>query len=175
MGRRVRATKGSSSTMRTPLLFSKVEINRAGKASKFGLELVRLDTDHWKSWVHERIRWREDKPGAWNLPRGVDDDYCHQVVGEARIVAPNGRPSWIERGRHHDYLDCEAMQAAGGYLLNVQRIPLAPLQKIGNALIADDGRQPQTPSENIPTPSPNVPRAALARRVRRISRSNFLG
>ena len=64
--RRVRPTKGSSSPMRTPLLISKIEVRRKdGRAAKYGLDLVRLDTDHWKSWVHERLRWPEDHVGGW--------------------------------------------------------------------------------------------------------------
>uniref|UniRef100_A0A973VZZ4 Phage terminase large subunit family protein n=1 Tax=Bradyrhizobium septentrionale TaxID=1404411 RepID=A0A973VZZ4_9BRAD len=173
MGRRVRATKGSSSPMRTPLIFSKVEVNRAGKKSKFGLDIARLDTDHWKSWVHERIRWRQDKPGAWHLPKGVDDDYCHPLVGEARVVQPNGRPTWIERGRHHDFLDCEAMQAAGGYLLNVQRIALPSR---GNETTASRSEEPEP--QEAPSQPEVAPRKADRGRAtprRRIVRSNYLG
>jgi phage terminase large subunit GpA-like protein len=179
MGRRVRATKGSSSPMRVPLLFSKLEINRAGKSSKYGLDLVRLDTDHWKQWVHERIRWREDKPGAWLLPKGMDDDYCKQVVGEARVVDPKGKPEWIERGRSHDYLDCEAMQAAAGYMLNVQRVPLP---KRDDDAMDGAGRKPPTqdevltapPPEQLPKPPDHTAQRAY-RRGRRITRSNYLG
>lgn len=108
--------------MRTPLITSKIEVNRAGKASKYGLELLRLDTDHWKSWVHERIRWPADQLGAWHLPRDVDDDFCMQIVSEARVKLPSGRAQWVQKSRDNHYLDCEAQQAAAGYLLNVQRL-----------------------------------------------------
>lgn len=176
MGKRVRPSKGSSSPMRTPLLFTKIEVNRAGKASKYGLDLIRLDSDHWKSWVHERLRWDEQRPGAWMLPRGIDDDYAHQVVGEARLVGPTGRPEWVERGRRHDFLDCEAMQAAAGYLLNVQRIPLPKAKDIATH---SEGRKPLTPNEVLTQPPETTPtkEAPTQRRrgVRRIVRSNFLG
>lgn len=184
VGRRARPTKGSSNPMRTPLLFSKIEVNRAGKASKFGLDLLRLDTDHWKQWVHERLRWDETRPGAWMLPKDVDEDYCRQVVSEARLVGPNGKPEWVQRGRHNHFLDCEAMQAAAGYLLNVQRIPL---QNVKPRAIPSAGREPDPlqevtetePQDAASNPSPQsaakhlkVPRR---RGTRRIVRSNFLG
>jgi hypothetical protein len=55
------------------------------------------------------------------VPRGVDDDYCRQIVSEARIKTPNGKPEWIARSKHNHFLDCEAMQAAVSYMLNAQR------------------------------------------------------
>jgi phage terminase large subunit GpA-like protein len=174
--RRVRPTKGSSTTMRTPLIFSKIEVSRKdGKAAKYGLDLVRLDTDHWKSWVHERLRWPEDHVGGWHIFRGVDDDYCHQLVSEARLKKPSGKVEWVQRSRDNHFFDAEAMQAAAGYLLNVQRIPL---QNKPKPIKDGTGTQPETPVEVTispeaqPAPPPVVQRA---RGVRRIIRSNYLG
>jgi len=171
--RRVRPTKGSSAPMRTPLIFSKIEVSRKdGRAAKFGLDLVRLDTDHWKSWVHERLRWPEDRTGAWYLFRGVDDDYCHQIVSEARLKQPTGKVEWVQRSRDNHFFDCEAMQAAAGYLLNVQRIPLQKNDKGTTGVV---GRKPETPPEVVAAaevPSPNPPRGHGRRRI---IRSNYLG
>jgi len=118
----VRPTKGSSTPMRVPLVSNRIEVDRSGKTASYGVELVRLDTDHWKSWVHERLRWPDDQAGAWHLPADVDDDYCKQVVSESRRKLPSGRVRWEEKSRHNHYLDCEAMQAAAAYMLNVHRI-----------------------------------------------------
>jgi len=173
--RRVRPTKGSASPMRTPLLISKIEVRRKdGKAAKFGLDLVRLDTDHWKSWVHERLRWPDDHIGGWHVFRGVDDDYCHQLVSEARLKQPTGRVEWVQRSRDNHFFDCEAMQAAAGYLLNVQRIPL---QKLKDGTTGGVGRKPPTPSEvSAPLNAPPVPPPPTrSRKVRRIVRSSYLG
>jgi phage terminase large subunit GpA-like protein len=120
--RHVRPTKGSSFPMRVPLVASKIEVTTKGKIAKYGLNLLRLDTDHWKSWVHERVRWPVDQPGAWYLPHDVTDDYCAQIVSEARIRLPSGRVQWVQRSKENHYLDCEAMQAAASHLLNAQRI-----------------------------------------------------
>jgi phage terminase large subunit GpA-like protein len=173
--RRVRPTKGSSAPMRTPMIISKIEVSRKdGKAAKYGLDLVRLDTDHWKSWVHERLRWPDGHIGGWHVFKGIDDDYCHQLVSEARLKQPTGKVEWIQRSRDNHFFDCEAMQAAAGYLLNVQRIPL---QKPKDGTTGGTGTKPSTPPEvspalNEPQPQPAVTRG---RRVRRIVRSSYLG
>jgi phage terminase large subunit GpA-like protein len=175
--RRVRPTKGSSAPMRTPLLISKIEVRRKdGKAAQFGLDLVRLDTDHWKSWVHERLRWPIDHVGGWHIFRGVDDDYCHQIVSEARLKQPTGKVEWVQRSRDNHYFDCEAMQAAAGYLLNVQRIPLLP--KSDRPTKGGGGTEPETPSQVAPPlNAPPIPQSPIARgrRVRRLVRSSYLG
>jgi phage terminase large subunit GpA-like protein len=120
--RLVRPTKGSSTVMRMPIIKSRLEVNKRGSSAKYGLELIRLDTDHWKSWVHERVRWPDDQPGAWHLPSDADDEYCKQIISEARMRLASGRVRWIERSKENHYLDCEAMQAAASHLLNVARI-----------------------------------------------------
>jgi phage terminase large subunit GpA-like protein len=174
--RRARPTKGSSSAMRTPLLISKIEVSRKdGRAAKYGLDLVRLDTDHWKSWVHERLRWPQDRAGGWHVFKGIDDDYCHQIVSEARLKKPTGRVEWVQRSRDNHFLDVESQQAAAGYLLNVQRIPLPNRD---NRITGESGRQPETQSEVISdaAEAPPVTLAARGRRVmRRIVRSTYLG
>jgi len=53
---------------------------------------------------------------------GRTEDYCTQLTSEARIVV-DGRPTWVRRSRNNHFLDCEALCAAIGYALNVQRIP----------------------------------------------------
>lgn len=118
----VRPTKGASRPQRIPLVASKIEVTTKGKAAKYGLDLLLLDTDHWKSWVHERIRWPGDQPGAWHLPHDIDDDYCRQIIAEARVRRPSGRHQWVQRSKENHFLDLEAMQAAAAYLLNFQRV-----------------------------------------------------
>ncbi|WP_248889221.1 terminase gpA endonuclease subunit [Bradyrhizobium japonicum] len=163
--KRVRPTKGSSAPMRVPLLLSKIEVNRSGKAAKFGLDLVRLDTDHWKCWVHERLRWPPETPGAWHVPVGIDDDYCHQIVSEARVKSPTGRPEWIRRSKNNHFLDCEAMLAATSYLMNMQRVG-SPRER----------EAPARTNENPPPPNDVPPtHRSLPRAPRRIVRSGYLG
>lgn len=115
-------TKGSSHVMLRPLVRANIEVTQQGGAAKYGLELMRLDSDHWKSWVHERLRWPQDQPGAWYLHNDVNEAYCRQLVSEVRVLGVNGKPQWIVRSRENHYLDAEAMAAAAGYQLNVQHL-----------------------------------------------------
>jgi phage terminase large subunit GpA-like protein len=174
--RRVRPTKGSSAPMRVPLLIGKIEVRRKdGRAANFGLDLVRLDTDHWKSWVHERLRWPKDHVGGWHVFKGLDDDYCHQIVSEARMKLPTGKVEWVPRHRDNHFLDCEAMQAAAGYLLNVQRIPL---QSDAQKRTHEIGREPETKPEvrsGLEAPQPERAQPSRIHGVRRVIRSSYLG
>ena len=148
--RHVRCAKGSSTPMRTPLVTSTVEVTTRGTAAKAGLNLLRLDTDSFKSWVFERIRWPTDAPGGWHLPHDIDDDYCKQITSEARIRLPSGRVQWRQTSRENHYLDCEAMQAAAGHLLNVARKRTAPApspQPVGPVEETVEGGLPVPPSD----------------------------
>ena len=139
------ATKGRS-TQEKPIVQSRIEVTAHGTARPFGLELIWLDTDWCKSWVHERVRWTPEKPGSWYLPEDVSDGYCKAIVSEVRVRKPSGAPHWVRRSRENHYLDCEALQAALQHSLNLH-------------LIRDDGgdlpaatRALQTAAAAVPTP-----------------------
>lgn len=146
-------TKGSSLALVRPLIKSTIEVTQQGTQKKFGLELIRLDPDHWKSFVHERLKWPIDQPGAWHLHKDVTEDYCRQLVAEARIVLPTGKAQWIERSRENHYLDAEALAAAAGYMLNVQHLRGGPSPS------ADQGASAPMAA---PTSAPALPEAAAA-------------
>lgn len=116
-------TKGRD-VQRSPLIKSRIEVNYKGQGDKYGLELITLHTDVWKSWIHERVRWDADRPGGWFLDNESDEDFARQIVSEARVRAPSGKWSWVPRSKRNHWLDCESMNAAAGYLLGVQRIGL---------------------------------------------------
>lgn len=130
-------------TLKAPVVKSLIEVTAAGKGAKYGLELVRVNSDWCKQWVHERIRWPKDQPGAFYVPSDATDDYCMQLVSEARVKKPSGRPLWVRRSKDNHYLDCEAMAYAAGYLLNVQRIPEGTKARIA--------REPAPPPAAAPT------------------------
>lgn len=113
------ASKGASTSMIRPIIQAKLEVNKHGGAEKYGLDLMRLDTDHWKSFVHERLGWDATKAGAWHTSHEAADDYFKQVVAETRVIS-EGKPKWLAIARDNHYLDCEAMAAAAAYLLNAQ-------------------------------------------------------
>jgi hypothetical protein len=103
------ATKGSSHALISPLVKRKIEVTQQGEKSKYGLDLIRLDSGYWKGWVHERLRWPMDQLGAWHLHEAITEDYCRQIVAEAMVHGPGGKPIWIEKSRENHYLDAEAM------------------------------------------------------------------
>jgi phage terminase large subunit GpA-like protein len=160
--RLVRPTKGSSQPMRVPIVKSKIEVTQKGAVAKYGLELTRLDTDHFKSWVHERVRWPDDQPGSWHLPADVSDDYCKQIISEARIRLSSGKVRWVEHSKENHFLDCEAMQAAAAHLLNVVRISGAPKPKAPPPLELDDPDDGGVVRETVDDPDERPAYAAPA-------------
>jgi phage terminase large subunit GpA-like protein len=101
---------------------SKIEVKPDGKKALYSIDLVTLSTDFFKSLVMSRIRTPADQPGAFHVHEAVSEDYCKQMTSEARVVV-EGKPIWVKRSRNNHFLDCEALCAAIGYTLNVQRIP----------------------------------------------------
>lgn len=153
-----------------PVLKSKIEVTPRGKVGKYGLELVRVNTDHCKSWVQARLRWPEDQPGAFYLHDTTSEDYCQQLVSEYRTRAPNGRAVWVTRTKNNHYLDCEALNMAAGYLLNVAKIP--------EGVVRDWGPPPTEtiveadPEDDAPPPAPVMPPPPRAGGIRdRFSRN----
>jgi phage terminase large subunit GpA-like protein len=154
-------SKGSSHIMLRPLVKSTIEVTQQGKVSPYGLELMRLDTDHWKSFVHERLAWPHGQPGAWYLPNDVTEDYCRQIVAEARVMTPSGKPQWVQRSRENHYLDAEAMAAAAGHMLNVQH-----LRGTGGSALPPKAEQPERPADVMPPVSRPTPAPAINRKSR---------
>lgn len=154
--RRVYATKGKA-TQDKPLIVSKHEVTQRGEARKYGLDLIWLDTDHFKSWVHERIRWPDDEPGFWAIPEDTSDDYCKQIVSEARVRKPSGAPTWVQRSRENHYLDCEAMQAGLAHLISAHL--LRGSRSPGGETTAET-IEPDAPPRTPPDGAPAAPRPA---------------
>jgi phage terminase large subunit GpA-like protein len=105
-----------------PYKVSRIEVKPDGKRALYSIQLVSLSTDFFKSLVISRIRTPPDAPGAFHVHEQVSEDYCKQLTSEARIVV-EGKPRWMRRSKANHAFDCEALCAAIGYALNVQRIP----------------------------------------------------
>lgn len=118
---RVIATKGHD-TLDKPLSPSMIDVTVRGQTFKKGLQLWHLDTDYFKSWVHQRLAWPADKPGAWHLPQDISDDYCQQVTAEARVVKASGKAAWVRVRKDNHLLDCEAINVAVAHSLGVNRM-----------------------------------------------------
>lgn len=136
-------------TLSRPVMHSQIEVTGDGKANKYGLTLARLDTDHWKSWVHERIRYPVDSQGAWLLHEEVSEGYCEQIVSEARTTTPSGSPVWQTLSRENHFLDAEAMAAAAGYQLNAHR--LSPNYRRASDDSVEEIKQIPVPDANVGT------------------------
>jgi phage terminase large subunit GpA-like protein len=165
---RMHPTKGKA-TAPKPIQLSRIETRPDGKQKPYGLDLLWLDSDHWKRWVHERILWPPSQPGAWYLPGDIDDDYCKQIVSEARVKSPSGVPTWVARSRNNHFLDCEALAAAAGYgLLNAHRLAVKSPEPETETPPADESMaaSPEVGTDNavarpdVP-PSASLPRPAV--------------
>lgn len=120
-----RPTKGRDTLAGRPIRPAQIEakVNWRGKLETIGIELFHVDTDYFKRSVHERLRWPIDQPGAFFLPDDVPEYYLQQLVSEARVKKPGGRPVWVQRSKENHFFDIEAMHAAAGWFLGAQRIP----------------------------------------------------
>ena len=124
---RAYATKGRDNPTK---LFSStpVEAKRDGKKVRQGLDLWTVDHSYFKSWVHDRIGWPPDQPGAWHLPADIDEDYARQIVAEQRMRLPSGRTAWVLASRNNHFLDCEALQAFLAHVEGVRSLGGAQAQ-----------------------------------------------
>jgi phage terminase large subunit GpA-like protein len=116
----VRATKGHD-TLSAPVKASKVDVTVRGQLQRAGLQLWHVDAGYFKSWVHARIDWPADQPGAWLLPNDVSEEYCKQLVAESLIQLPNGARVWKKTSPDNHYLDAEVLATAGAHILQLHR------------------------------------------------------
>lgn len=106
----------------SPIVVKPHEVKPDGKQRPFSVNLVTLDTDFFKSLVLSRLKTPIGSIGSLYVPEDVTEDYCRQLVSEVRVMEA-GKPVWKQITEHNHFLDCEALAAAGGRLLNVERIP----------------------------------------------------
>jgi len=118
-------TKGHASRDK-PVSIVKLDVAPNGKERRRGIALAHVDASYFKSFVHGRIRWPVDQPGAWHLPTDATDDYCEQVIAESRVVKANGDVVWVRSKKANHYLDCEVLNAAAAHMLSVHSIVRRP-------------------------------------------------
>jgi phage terminase large subunit GpA-like protein len=103
--RLARPTKGYAS-LSAPIIRTRTKVAIPGRQMTTTIELVRLDTDFWKSRLHERLAWPEGQAGGITLAADCSVDYCKMLVSERRVVNALGKPEWIVINRRNHYLDC---------------------------------------------------------------------
>lgn len=112
-------TKGQE-TQDKPVKPALIDVNHEGKVIKKGLQLWHLNSDYFKTWVHDRVEQDPDSSG-WYLPQDIDEDYCKQIVAEAKVEKASGRTAWVRLKPDNHYLDCEYMQAATAQIYGLLR------------------------------------------------------
>ncbi len=157
--------KGASRPQRVPVTRSRIEVDGEGKADSYGLELWRIDTDWTKSFVHERLAFKPGEHGRFNVAADASEDYCRQIVAEARTILPTGKPKWIARARDNHFLDAEAMNCAMAWVLNMQRIQPGAIDE---QFEDEDADEVVAPPLAKPADAAPVSRLTMAERMRRL-------
>lgn len=136
-----------------PVSISKLDVTPQGKASRRGIHLAHVDASYFKSFIHGRIAWPTDQPGAWHLPADATDDYCEQITAESRVVKPSGAVVWVRSSKANHYLDCEVLNAAAAHFVQVlRRAPTEPMP------------EPKAAPQSAAKPPPRVVRGRLTPR-----------
>lgn len=150
------ATKGQD-RRRTPLSVSRIDVKPGGGRADYGIDLVLLDTDFLKSFVHQRLSWPHGQPGGWHLHQEVDEDYCRQIVSEARVNKPKGDGfKWQAKTKLNHFLDAEALAYGAAFMLGVQRMVSRTDER------AQKGATPDRDDEAADQPAPTPPTAHAA-------------
>jgi phage terminase large subunit GpA-like protein len=151
--RRCRATKGYDQ-LSAPIMRGKGKVTIPGRIGlQSTIEIVRLDTDFWKTRLQERLAWPVNQAGGFWLSQDASEDYCRQLVSEVRTLGPSGKPIWVPVTRRNHFLDVEAMNEAAGHLIGAQ--------KFRSGAGEDDGRAEEQSGSSPPQP-PSSPRPAGA-------------
>lgn len=117
------STKGRDTIDATPLQRSKIDVGTTtGRRLAGGLAVWHINTDYFKRWIHERIVRDPELPGGFHLAEDTSDDYCKQLVSEARVVKPSGKVVWQRVYKQNHYFDTSVLQIAGAYSLNLQQL-----------------------------------------------------
>ncbi|MFQ5668331.1 MAG: terminase gpA endonuclease subunit [Candidatus Binatia bacterium] len=97
------------------------------------LHLVEVDADHWKTWVHQRLRTPLDKPGAMTLFDATPNEHlalAKHLTAETKVeafVAGRGVVvQWRRLRRQNHWLDalynaCAAGHLCGARILNEEQ------------------------------------------------------
>jgi phage terminase large subunit GpA-like protein len=159
---RVLPSKGHDEQAR-PVIVTRIDLDVRRNPSKRGTALAHVDANYFKSYVHGKVTWPLDQPGAWHLPADTGDDFCDSIVAESRIVKVNGKIIWVRDGQNrNDYLDCEALNAAAAHLLNVHMIRASKTAAQEAVQAHPTGKDVSPPSQS-PDPLSRANRGPVAR------------
>ncbi|MBN8279065.1 MAG: phage terminase large subunit family protein [Gammaproteobacteria bacterium] len=118
-------TKGHD-TLDQPFTFRNIDYSIGGRQIRHGIKLFHINTDHFKRWIHARIRWPDGEPGGWHLHNAATEDYCKQLVSEELVLKASGRATWVRKSRNNHFLDAEVNASAAAYSLAVHKLERPP-------------------------------------------------
>lgn len=116
-------TKGRDTIEASPLTRGKLDVGpRTGTRLAGGLGIWHINTDYFKSWLHQRFERDPALPGGWHLAEDTTEEFCQAMASEARVIAISGRVKWVKVHSNNHLFDCEVNNIAAAYSLNLQAI-----------------------------------------------------
>ena len=122
------ACKGQDTQVK-PISVNTVDVKVNGKVFTNGVQLWNLHADFFKTWVHDQVN---KEISTWHLPSDVTEDYCKQIVSEAKVAKPSGRTVWVKLKKANHKLDAEYMARAAAFSLHVDKLQPLPVQGTTN-------------------------------------------
>ncbi|GJE27958.1 terminase gpA endonuclease subunit [Methylobacterium organophilum] len=166
--RHVFPTKGYE-TRSVPISVNRIDVTPVGGKPAYGLDLVRLDSDVLKSWIHARVRWPVDQPGGWHIPEDAEEAYCRQIVSEARMTKPGGGFTWVRLHPDNHFLDCEALAYGAAKMIGLERVRVEPAPAA-----AERAAEAEAPAFPAPAPTPRPAAAPASASVRSKAPPGFM-
>jgi phage terminase large subunit GpA-like protein len=103
----------------SPVISGMEDITAEGKKDKYGLQVLKVDTDYFKTQWFWRLSAPKGHPNSAHFPEDIDDEYCRQIVSEVRV----GNGEWQQLSRQNHYLDAESLAGVAAHILKLTEIP----------------------------------------------------
>lgn len=100
-----------------------------------GSQLIEVNADRWKSWLHARLHTPVDQPGAMTLYEGGDHlSYCKHLTAERQVeefVPKEGTVTrWEAVNRNNHWFDATTLACVGGHAAGMRlAVEPAPVPK----------------------------------------------
>lgn len=152
-------------TMSENILFVGDGMHIAWQPTK-DIRLVELDSDHWKTWLHERWRCPLGGSGSMTLWQDATENahYAfakHQVAEEKQREFKAGKGEivkWVQKKRQNHWLDTMSMACAAGFLAGV---------RLETTSVATEAGPPEPEPEPLPVLTEENPMfEAMRERIR---------
>ena len=131
--RKVFAIRGASREQLSPVRWTTIDkLPRSGRALPGGLQLLTLDTSHFKGLIHGRMAADSRQP--MHLHAETGEDFALQIAAERLVRTKTGELHWERFRRDNHYLDCTVIASAcadASWLPSLQM--LARAQRKGRA------------------------------------------